>query len=265
MAEYAKVPKIVFIVPYRDREKQYSFFREHMKMILEDMEPNDYKIMVCHQYDKRPFNRGALKNIGFLVVKSMYPSDYKNITLIFNDVDTLPRTKNTLDYKTTNGIVKHFYGFKHALGGIVSIMAHDFEIINGFPNFWAWGYEDNILHDRVLQYGIVIDRTQFYPIGTFSAIIHVSDGNMREVNSGEYSRYLKKTTEGITSINELEYDINPTNGFVDIRKFSTAQNPDMSKYREYDLKNGPHPFDTKFGLMYNNRSRHKCARMGMIM
>jgi hypothetical protein len=263
MSETAKVPKIVFIVPYRDREKQYLFFKEHMKIVLEDMDPRDYEIMICHQYDDRPFNRGALKNIGFLLVKSKYPYHYKNITLVFNDVDTLPRRKNLFNYQTTRGTVKHFYGFKHALGGIVSISAGDFEMINGFPNFWAWGYEDNILQERVLKSKIIIDRNQFYPIGTFSSIIHVSDGNMREINSGEYNRYIKKTNEGINSINGLEYTINFETGFVDIVHFSTGQNPDMSKYSSYDLKNGPHPFDIKVGLM--NRSRNKSSLMGMIL
>lgn len=265
MSETAKVPKIVFIVPYRDREKQYIFFKEHMKMVLEDMDPDDYQFIISHQSDTRPFNRGALKNIGFLVVKQKYPYHYKNITLVFNDVDTLPRAKNTFNYQTTRGIVKHFYGFKHALGGIVSITAGDFEMINGFPNFWAWGYEDNVLHKRVLKSSITIDYSDFYPIGTYSSIIHVSDGNMREINSGEYTRYIQKTNEGINSIRDLEYNINSETGFVDIVKFSTGQSPDMSKYREYDLNNGSHPFDTKFGLMYNNRTRHNSMRMSMIL
>ena len=46
MSETAKVPKIVFIVPYRDREKQYIFFKEHMKMVLEDMDPHDYQFII---------------------------------------------------------------------------------------------------------------------------------------------------------------------------------------------------------------------------
>ncbi len=264
MIESAKVPKIVFIVPYRNREKQYSFFQEHMKMILEDMHPDDYKIMVCHQCDDRPFNRGAIKNIGFLVVKSKYPSHYKNITLVFNDVDTVPRTKNWLTYHTTRGIVKHFYGFTFTLGGIVSINAGDFELINGFPNFWAWGYEDNVLQRRVINAGITIDRSQFHEIGN-PAIIFDLDGPIKEVNSGEYKRFLQKTNEGINSIIDLKYTIHPDTGFIDIVKFSTGQNPDMSKYSNYDLNNGKAPFDTKFGLMYNNRTRHKGARMGMIV
>ncbi len=264
MAESAKVPKIIFIVPYRNREKQYSFFREQMKMVLQDMNPDDYQIMICHQCDDRHFNRGAIKNIGFLVVKAKYPDHYKNITLVFNDVDTVPRKKNMLTYQTTRGIVKHFYGFKFALGGILSINAGDFEMINGFPNFWSWGYEDNVLQQRVMNAGLVTDRSQFYEIGN-PAIIYDLDGPIREVNSGEFRRFLQKTTEGIRSICDLEYNVNSETGFVDIVKFSTGQTPDMSKYSNYDLNNGPAPFDTKFGLMFNNRTRHKSRRMGMIM
>ena len=92
------IPKLVFIIPYRDREQQYNFFNRHMKYILEDVK--DYKILFIHQKDKRSFNRGALKNIGFLIEKNLYPDHYKNITLIFNDIDTMPFTKNFFDFST---------------------------------------------------------------------------------------------------------------------------------------------------------------------
>ena len=60
-------PKIIFIVPYRDREQQLIFFKRHIQYVLEDMNKEDYEIMIIHQKDKRSFNCGALKNIGFLI------------------------------------------------------------------------------------------------------------------------------------------------------------------------------------------------------
>ena len=83
-------PKIVFIVPYRDREQQKFFFSKHMSYVLENYEPREYEIYFSHQLDNRTFNRGAMKNIGFLAMKQKYPDDYKKITFVFNDVDTIP-------------------------------------------------------------------------------------------------------------------------------------------------------------------------------
>ena len=71
------IPNLIFIVPYRNRKEHYNIFSDHMKNILEN--EKNYKIFYIHQTDDRSFNRGAMKNIGFLVVKDMYPNDYKNI------------------------------------------------------------------------------------------------------------------------------------------------------------------------------------------
>ena len=133
------IPKIVFVVPYRNREIQRRFFIRHMKYILEDYKEEEYEILIVHQQDQRDFNRGAMKNIGFLIVKKKYPNHYKDIILVFNDVDTMPCEKGLIDYETKHGIVKHFYGYNFALGGLFSITGNDFEKTGGFPNFWGWG------------------------------------------------------------------------------------------------------------------------------
>ena len=49
------------------------------------MNKEDYEIYFAHQCDNRDFNRGAMKNIGFLAMRQKYPNDYKNITFIFNN------------------------------------------------------------------------------------------------------------------------------------------------------------------------------------
>ena len=234
------IPNIIFIVPYRDREQHYLFFSRHMKMILEDV--SNYRILYIHQTDKRQFNRGAMKNIGFIVVKNLYPEHYKNITLVFNDVDTMPFTKNFLNYETTNGNIKHFYGFNFTLGGIVSILGEDFEKINGFPNLWSWGYEDNLLTNRVTKNGLKIDRSRFF---------HILDENIlqfphtikRLVNKHEYDVFKSDTKEGINSIYNLQYNINDT--MVDVTAFNTGRNEKTEHTNVYDLRSGSKPFRSR--------------------
>lgn len=234
------VPKLVFIVPYRNREAHYKVFSSTMKTVLEKTNI-PYKIFYVHQTDDRSFNRGAMKNIGFLVVKSLYPADYADITLVFNDIDTMPTSGTVLDYETQHGNIKHFYGFDYTLGGIVSIKAIDFERLNGFPNFWAWGYEDNLLQTRAKTKGMRIDRDVFYKIFD-PRIIHLVDSPIREVNREEYDRFLNNTTEGIDSITNLNYKINDETGFVDVFQFDTRINENIEKRADYDLRNGPAPF-----------------------
>jgi N-terminal region of glycosyl transferase group 7/N-terminal domain of galactosyltransferase len=246
-------PPIIFIVPYRDREQQYHFFKKQMAHVLEGIE---HKIFYIHQKDNRGFNRGALKNIGFLVVRKLYPNNYRNITLVFNDIDTMPFTPGFLNYHTTPGQIKHFYGFKFALGGIVSINAGDFEKINGFPNFWTWGYEDNMLKDRAEQHGLVIDRSHFYPL-LDKNILYLQDGTFRQVNRNEYDRYSAKTNEGWKSITNLQYEIDSNSEFVHVSSFDTGIAETTEKTFSYDLRNGPKPFQPA--------KKPRMTKMGMIM
>ena len=232
-----------------------------MKVILEDMNPNDYIIYYVHQYDTREFNRGAMKNIGFLYVKDKYPNNYKDITLVFNDIDTMPYVKNFLNYDTVAGKVKHFYGFKFTLGGIVSIKAGDFEMINGFPNFWAWGYEDNLLQKRVLDNGLVIDRSQFFPLMDKN-ILQMKDGLERIVNRSEFDRYLSDTIEGIRSIKNLTYTSDHSKQFINVTGFNTDNEPKTDLNIIHDIRNGSKPF-TANTLMGNSTGRRGRGRMGM--
>ena len=216
------IPKIIFIVPFRDRRQEKCIFSVYMKYIMEDYDKNDYEIYYSHQTDTRPFNRGATKNIGFLVMKNKYPNDYHNITFVFNDVDTLPVKKNTFNYATTKGVVKHFYGFTFALGGIFSIVGSDFEKCNGFPNNWGWGLEDNVMNDRVLQNEIVINREVFYPRNTRD-VISLYDTPYRIINNKEPGNYLAKNlNDNLNNITELDYIIAPNYDYNTENKIVTT-------------------------------------------
>jgi hypothetical protein len=248
------IPNIIFIVPYRDREQHYLFFSRHMKMILEDL--SNYRILYIHQKDKRQFNRGAMKNIGFIVVKNLYPEHYKKITLVFNDVDTMPFTKNFLNYETKSGNIKHFYGFNFTLGGIVSVIGEDFEKMNGFPNFWSWGYEDNELNKRAINNNIKIDRSQFYPI-LDKNILMLTDGLNRVVNKSDYNVYKSNTKEGINSIIDLKYTINDDTGFVDVENFNTQREDNLSTRSIHDLSKG--------NIVFKNKKKYASPTMKMVL
>ena len=256
------VPKLIFIVPYRDREQQYKFFAEHMKnVVMEDILNTDYAIYYIHQCDTREFNRGAMKNIGFIAMKEKYPNHYKDITFVFNDVDTMPYTKNFLNYETTVGTAKHFYGYDFSLGGIVSIKGADFERILGYPNFWAWGFEDNLLQQRVLEANLKIDRSQFYPIMDKN-IFQMKDGLTRLVNRKEFDRYVAKTDEGWQSINSIQYTINEETGFINVDKFFTGIVESPQENKTHDLRNGSRPFALTTMPIATKRGR---PTMGMRM
>jgi hypothetical protein len=219
-----------------------------MSFILED--DNDYEIIFSHQCDARTFNRGATKNIGFIAARNKYPNDYKDITFIFNDVDTIPFNK-IFDYTTQYGIVKHFYGFKYALGGIVVIKGADFEKTNGFPCYWGWGMEDNALQKRCEAVGLHIDRSVFYNIGS-PEILQLFDGISRIISKKDPWRGQNDNgIDGIKTINDLKYTIheksdNPNDNifsvnnsrifYINISTFLTYIPFGSEEYYNYDLR-----------------------------
>ena len=248
MNQEVKIPSRIFIVPYRNRAQHKFFFSKYMTFILEDI--NDYEIFFSHQCDARTFNRGAVKNIGFIAARNKYPEHYKDITFIFNDVDTIPFNK-IFDYKTTDGVVKHYYGFKYALGGIVVMKGSDFERVNGFPCYWGWGMEDNVLQKRCERIGLKIDRSVFYNIGS-PEILQLFDGISRIISKkdpwrGEYDN----GNDGLRTISELKYTIdekseNPSDNVfvvhsenikvVNIKSFLTDIPFGKEEYYNYDLR-----------------------------
>jgi hypothetical protein len=227
------VPKIVFIIPYRDRVEHKEFFTVYMKHVLEDIPKTDYEIYFVEQKNTLPFNRGAMKNIGFLALKYKYPNDYKNITFVFNDVDTVPYSKNIINYDTTPGVVKHYYGFKFALGGIFSIKGEDFERTNGFPNFWAWGGEDNYMQKRVEYAELYIDRSVFFNI-LDKNILQLCDGVKRLICRKEAATVVNMTTtDGLVTIRNLNYEFKDE--YINVYNFQTTRDPRMLRFEEQNI------------------------------
>ena len=243
-----KIPKRIFIVPYRNRAQHKFFFSKYMSFILE--EDDDYEIFFSHQCDSRTFNRGATKNIGFIAARNKYPNDYKDINFIFNDVDTIPFNK-IFNYTTNHGTIKHFYGFKYALGGIVVIKGADFEKTNGFPCFWGWGMEDNALQKRCEAVGLYVDRSVFYNIGS-PEILQLFDGISRIISKKDPWRGENDNgIDGLRTISQLKYTMdeksenpndnlftvhNPKIFYINIHNFLTHIPFGSEEYYTYDLR-----------------------------
>ena len=242
------IPKRIFIVPYRNRPEQKFFFCKYMEFLLEYM--TEYELYFSHQCDERSFNRGGVKNIGFLAMKDKYPDDYKNMTFIFNDLDTLPFNR-IFDYDTTPGVVKHYYGFEHSLGGIVVIKGGDFEHVNGYPNFWSWGFEDSCLQKRCLQANFKIDRCHFYKIGS-PEILQLFDGVDRIINKKDPHKIHTDTGQiGLKTIHKLHYTIDRSStnekddlyqglpnhfAYINIARFLSESRFEDDEYYKYDLR-----------------------------
>ena len=238
-------PKIIFIVPYRNRENDKTHFEVYIKYLLEDYNPDDYEIYYSHQNDSRAFNRGAVKNIGFIAMKEKYPEEYKNINFVFNDIDILPIRKNFLNYYTNKGVVKHYYGFDFALGGIFSITGEDFEKINGFPNYWGWGFEDNVINNRCIENNIKIDRSNFYKI--FDNNFVQTNYMNKKVLNNKKPNINKSSDNNITSINNLNYTID--NNIINIKNFDTKEPYITNKFYLEDLT------ETR-GIIHKNKEEY---------
>jgi len=221
-----------------------------MKMVMEDIDPGTYRFLIVHQRDTKSFNRGAMKNIGFITASRLYPNDYRNMTFVFNDVDSMPMRKNMWDYKTTHGIVKHYFGFDYTLGGIVSITGYDYERIGGFPNYWGWGYEDNELQKRVEKARIKIDRSIFFNISDMNNIIQLNHGPLRLMNKDDFEKFSTNGIgENLYTIKELNYQLVSEAGnstsididFVNVSLFRTGYEEVKKEQFVYNLRNGNRP------------------------
>jgi len=246
------IPKTIFIIPYRDRLEQKELFEKRMKEYLVDLNKHEsnnigpFLFIYAHQNDKRPFNRGAMKNIGFLIMKNIYANYYKDITFVFHDIDSFPSKNGILPYKTDVGVVTHYYGFTFTLGGIFAIKGGDFEKTTGFPNFWGWGLEDNAMYDRSINIGLKVDRSIFYDTAS-DMIERPFDGNTKLVSKRDSVVYKYETPDSFKDIKNIKYELvedinnkNKSNGqniyMLNITNFVCAMNPDEQDFYIYDIK-----------------------------
>lgn len=228
-------PRRIFIVPYRDRQAHRRELVECLNTFLEG--EDDWEVFFIHQRDRRPFNRGAMKNIGFLVMRERYPDHYSDITFIFHDVDTRPRHRGQFPYQTVPGVVAHYHGVRFALGGAFAIKGRDFERTGGFPNFWGWGFEDNVMQDRCEAAGLRIDRSHFFPV-RHPGVARPFDGYERSTSKHEAAVYKFGNPDNMRGIRDLRVVRGSAAGMIDVLSFSVAERHDQQTYDTLDIRGG---------------------------
>ena len=237
------IPELVFIIPYRSREAHLNAYSQTMKYLLDEIKDIPYEMVVSEQGDNKDFNRGAMKNAGFIYIRNKYPNNYQNMTFVFNDVDLFPGVKGIIPhYITKKGVIKHFYGFTFALGGIFSILGSDFERVNGFPNYWGWGFEDNCIHQRALKNKITINRENFSNIGHLNWV-HAFHGSARKLDNKVTHKYLedKQNNNGISTIKITNVSEKYFDSDINMNKITINEWDIPEKFDEinYEINNNP--------------------------
>ncbi|XP_060081672.1 beta-1,4-galactosyltransferase 4-like, partial [Ylistrum balloti] len=171
--------RTAIILPYRDRRKHLVQFLFNVlpKLLRQQI---DFTIFVVEQSEGSSFNRGLMRNVGF--VEAMKTASYD--CFIFNDVDTVIEDDRNIFYcnpdmirHLVSGISRNKYRlpYQTLVGGIIGFTPEQFQRINGYSNlFFVWGAEDDDLYRRIIDEGYLIERPP-NPIGSVTTLTHVAD------------------------------------------------------------------------------------------
>jgi len=182
--------RLNIVVPFRDRAQHLAGFMPHLRAYFaRDKQDRHipYRVTIVEQEHGFPLNRGALKNIGFILGKDH--SDYT----CFHDIDYLPvwadyswtpapaciawygAEARPVEAGQSRGFVRH--KLDTFFGACVLTPNDLFLKVNGYSNgYWGWGFEDEDLRRRYLNAGIEPGRRK----GTFLALDHDSEGFTRD-------------------------------------------------------------------------------------
>jgi hypothetical protein len=166
--------RLAIIVPYRDRSQHLATFVPHIVAYFERDKLDKQirvSIHIVEQHGRAPFNRGALGNCGFALVRDS--ADY----ICIHDVDYLPIwTDYSWSAKPTR-LIRYGLTLKedwdNFFGAVVLFDNAAYERVNGFPNcYWGWGPEDLELGQRCRLTGLGFDARD----GTYMALSHKHAG-----------------------------------------------------------------------------------------
>lgn len=179
-----EVKRLHIVVPYRDREEHRARFVPHLRGWLARHQPDiPYRVTIVEQENGLPFNRGTLKNIGFVL--GAEASDYT----VLHDIDYLPDDADYGWAPHPTAILRHgaesrpvapgrsaatvTSDLDSTFGGVLLLPNTVFRAIDGYSNlFWGWGYEDFDFSLRMRARRIEMGRRA----GRFIPLDHDNEG-----------------------------------------------------------------------------------------
>lgn len=191
---------LCLVVPYRNREEHMKIFVEKMIKFINNI---NFKILIVHQFDEKPFNRAKLLNIGFDYAKNDF--DY----FCFHDIDMIPIEADYSFPEKPYHMAAYVTQFKNFLapdyyGGVNIFNKNDFIKINGFSNeYWGWGAEDDDLLKRVIKNGFGLNRRY----GRYFSLNHKHIGQNHDNYKNNLSKLKSNYNSNEDGLNTLIYTL----------------------------------------------------------
>ncbi|GAB0096843.1 Beta-1,4-galactosyltransferase [Sergentomyia squamirostris] len=201
-ADCAPKFSVAVIVVYRDREIQLRQFLTYMHNFLREQRLH-YRIFIVEQFDRKPFNRAKLFNIGSVAAMKLgFPC------LVLHDVDLLPMNLGQL-YACTRkprhmcaslDLFRYNLPYLGLFGGAVAIQSKPFVDVNGMSNmFNGWGGEDDDFFRRLQAKDIDICR--FDPAySRYTMLKHAKEKPNEDRLAFLRTGHLRYDTDGLNSL-----------------------------------------------------------------
>ncbi len=230
-------PTHIFLVPVRDRQAQMAeFIRNTPPYLDRTLGPQAWEIWFIQDVEterKRPFNKGALFNIGFLELKARFPESWQSKVLVMHDVDVYVKLDVSVDSRPieytvpAQGVIRHPYGEidprKGPIMGCFSILyAGDYARVNGVPNYYGWGVEDVTFGYRCQAAGIKIDESGFIPRYSdpriYDEVSHRTPADLTYIRAchdrNQRLMQAENFTQPVSGISTVEYTLVSSHPFV---------------------------------------------------
>ena len=160
--------KLCIIIPYRDRKSAFDRIIPELTEYVSKQVKN-FKLCVIEQNDNKPFNKGLLNNLGFLLNPDF---DY----YCFHDVDLIPQFSDYSYPEMPSHLSSHCSQFGYVnipdkiMGGVITFRKEHFIKVNGYPcSYYGWGKEDDSLYFRCEQSNLIPYK---HPFGRYYSVPH---------------------------------------------------------------------------------------------